>query len=450
MNQRTAAHALCPLDGRYASRTTALEAICSELGLMKYRTQVEIEWLRELAEVSLAPAIDDATNTGLQRLIDDFTAADYDAIKSIERTTNHDVKAVELFLRQHVPNEQWAFLHWGCTSEDINNTAYGLMLRDARSVLVSEYEAVLRTLKGMAKDWKAMPMLSRTHGQTATPTTLGKEFFVFVRRMEDLLADLKNIPITAKINGATGTFSAHVAGAPHINWIELSERFITKKLGLTHQPITTQIEPHDRAAQILMHLMLISNVLIDLSRDAWGYISRGYFGQKTIAGEVGSSTMPHKVNPIDFENAEGNLKLSRGLCLTLAQELPISRWQRDLTDSTLQRNFGLCFGYTLLALKSLQKGLGKLEVRPDVLLKDLQNSPEVLTEAVQTALRTHGHADAYDQLKTFSRGKALTLDQVREFITQSDLPDAEKARLSELTPETYTGLAEALVDTYLV
>ncbi len=442
-------HPLSPLDGRYANKVKSLTHTFSEFGLMKYRTVVEVRWLLFLSEKGIAPAIPEEIKIGLEALCENFTDEEFQKIKEIEVTTNHDVKAVEYFLRELVPQNLWAWIHFACTSEDINNTAYALMLKEGRETLLNNLDEVQDDLKRKALEWKNTPMLCRTHGQTATPSTMGKEWAVFHHRINIGIQATSGLPILAKINGATGTFSAHVTAIPDADWIELSEQFITNKLQLTWNPLTTQIESHDSQTALLHNIAHFSSIYIDLCRDVWSYISLGFFGQKTVAGEVGSSTMPHKVNPIDFENAEGNFKLARGIARTLADELPISRWQRDLTDSTLQRNFGLVFGHFLLALESLKKGLGKLELREEVILKDLQASPEVLTEAIQTVLRAHGQHDAYEQLKAFSRGQALTLDQVKEFISQCDLPQEEKDRLETLTPETYTGLAEQLVDKFI-
>lgn len=441
--------ALSPLDGRYANKVAELAPIFSEFGLMRYRTIVEIEWLVHLSENDIAPEIPEELKTALSIVGENFSAEEFQKIKEIEATTNHDVKAVEYFVRELVPEKYWPWIHFACTSEDINNCSYGLMLAHGRETMLNVLDEVLDDLKSKAQEWKSIPMLCRTHGQTATPSTMGKEIAIFWDRANTISQGIEGLPITAKINGATGTYSAHVAAFPDADWIKISHDFITERLGLVWNPITPQIEPHDQQALLLSEIGRVSNVLIDLARDVWGYISLGYFGQKVVKGEVGSSTMPHKVNPIDFENAEGNFKLARGIGRTLSDELPISRWQRDLTDSTLQRNFGLVFGHFQLGLKSLLKGLGKLEIKEETLLTDLQESPEVLTEAVQTVLRAHGHADAYDQLKEFSRGQALNLEQVREFIDQTDLPKAEKERLKNLTPETYTGLAEKLVDEFV-
>ncbi|MCF7812041.1 adenylosuccinate lyase [Candidatus Gracilibacteria bacterium] len=433
---------LSPLDGRYAQKVAELEPIFSEFGLMWARTTVEIEWLLFLSEKKIAPKLDPKK---LRTLQVKFGEKEFQAIKKIEAKTNHDVKAVEIFLREYIPKNMWSWIHFGCTSEDINNTAYALLFQKGMGIVLASLDTVMDDILKKAKQWKSVPLLSRTHGQPATPTTMGKEFLVFLSRLEQASSGWVNLPFPAKFSGATGTFAAHVAAFPKVDWISFSQEFVEEKLELDWNPLTTQIEPHDGQALALNELSLASTILIDLCRDIWGYISLGYFGQKVVKGEVGSSTMPHKVNPIDFENAEGNLKLSRGIARVLADELPISRWQRDLTDSTLQRNFGLVFGHFLLGLKSLLKGLGKLEIKKDRLEEDLKNAPEVLTEAVQTVLRAHGHADAYDQLKKFSRGKALSLKEIQKFIDSTDLPKTEKARLKKLTPQTYTGLAEKLV-----
>ncbi len=436
--------ALSPLDDRYSEKVKELEPIFSEFGLAHARTKVEIEWLYFLAEKKLAPKVP----TKLRKLGENFGPKEFKAIKDIEKKTNHDVKAVEMFLRSHTDKKHWPWLHFACTSEDINNTAYALMMQDGLTVVLDALGIILDDLYGKAREWKGVSMLCRTHGQTATPSTMGKEMSVFLFGLTQSFQTLAQMPIFAKFNGATGTYAAHKAAFPKLDWIKLSQEFVEEKLGCSWNPLTTQIESHDGQVALLNEITLTESILIDLCQDVWGYISLGYFGQKVVKGEVGSSTMPHKVNPIDFENAEGNFKISRGVARTLADELPISRWQRDLTDSTLQRNFGLVFGHFLLGLKSLLKGLGKLELKEDVLKADLDNAPEVLTEAVQTVLRAHGNADAYDELKKFSRGKKLSLAEVRKFIDQTKLPDKEKKRLKKLTPETYTGLAEKLVDTF--
>lgn len=441
--------ALSPLDDRYASKVSPLDPILSESGLIKYRIQVEVEWLIFLSEKGFCPELDTTQKDTLRRLYTDFSDAYFYAVKDIEKTTNHDVKAVEIFLRNHIPEKFWSWIHFGCTSEDINNTSYAIMLRSATEMILNTFNELLDDLGEKALKWKGTPMLSRTHGQTATPTTVGKEMAVFLFRLNRIVLTISSVPFPGKFSGATGNFAAHIAAFPDQDWTELSQEFVENRLELQWAPLTTQIENHDSQAELLNNLSRFATVSIDLCRDMWGYISLGYFGQKVITGEVGSSTMPHKVNPIDFENAEGNFKIARGIARTLADELPISRWQRDLTDSTLQRNFGLVFGHILLALTSLRKGLSKVEIKEDRLLADLQSSPEVLTEAVQTVLRAHGHHDAYDQLKNFSRGNALSLEDVRQFIANVPIPEADKKRLSALTPETYTGMSEKLVDMFV-
>lgn len=437
---------LSPLDDRYREKVAELEPVFSEFGLVHARVRVETEWLIFLSEKKIAPKGNWAS---LRKKSKKFSQKDYEAVKKIEQKTNHDVKAVELFLRKQVSKKFWPWIHFGCTSEDINNTAYGLMIREGQTLLTQKLVDVLKDLSKKSRAWKSSAMLARTHGQTATPTTMGKEFAVFFHRLKMITGTFRMVPVYGKFSGATGNFAAHSVAFPKIDWIKYSQEFVEKRLGLTWNPLTTQIEPHDGQALLLNELSQAGAVLIDLCRDTWGYISLGYFGQKQKEGEVGSSTMPHKVNPIDFENAEGNFKLARGIARTLADELPISRWQRDLTDSTLQRNLGLVFGHFLLGLKSLEKGLGKLELKPKALRDDLKHAPEVLTEAVQTVLRAHGVADAYDQLKKFSRGQALTLEQIREFIGKTKLPAHTKKELLALTPGKYTGLSAKLVEKFV-
>ncbi len=439
---------LSPLDGRYYAKVSELGPVFSEFGLMRARVEVEIEWLLFLASRGIASEIPKTLEKSLCHVYQNFSEKDYQAIKKIESTTNHDVKAVEFFLREKMEEKYWPWIHFACTSEDINNLSYALILKEGRSKLLSKLEDVAGDIRTQALEWKSIPMLCRTHGQTATPSTMGKEMAVFYHRLNLGIQATQCLPILGKINGATGTFAAHKAAFPDADWISLSQEFVEKRLGLVWNPLTTQIESHDGQVALMHNLSHFSSIFIDLARDVWGYISLGYFGQKVVKGEVGSSTMPHKVNPIDFENAEGNFKLARGIARTLADELPISRWQRDLTDSTLQRNFGLVFGHFLLGLKSLEKGLDKLEIREDVLVQDLESAPEVLTEAVQTVLRAHGHHDAYDQLKDFSRGRVLMLAEVWQFIETTDLSIEEKKRLKGLTPELYIGLAEELVEKF--
>ncbi len=437
---------LSPLDDRYASKVLGLLPIFSEFGLMKARLVVEIEWLIFLSDKKIAPLMSTSEQKKLRSVAEKFDDKTLEKIKKIEKETNHDVKAVEIFLRNQVAKPYWPFLHFACTSEDINNSAYNILLSAGIEVVTSNILGILEDLEKKSLAWKAVPMLSRTHGQPATPTTVGKEFAVFFFRFNRIFFDFLEIPLLCKFSGATGNFAAHSVAFPKQNWIALSREFAEERLFFVWNPLTTQIESHDSQVQLLNALSHLSSIGVDLCRDMWGYISAGYFGQKVVKGEVGSSTMPHKVNPIDFENAEGNFKLTRGIARTLADELPISRFQRDLTDSTLQRNFGLVFGHFLLALKSLQKGLSKIEIKKDALEKDLNDTPEVLTEAVQTILRAHGDSDAYDTLKKFSRGHALTLKQIQEFIKKSKLPEAEKKRMLKLTPASYVGLSEKLVE----
>lgn len=441
--------ALSPLDGRYNSKVKELGPVFSEFGLAKARTKVEIKWLIFLSEKQIAPALSSAARNTLQCVSTGFDETHFTKIKEIEKNTNHDVKAVELFLRHYVPETHWSWIHFACTSEDINNLCYGLILKEGRKIILKVSKMIQEELKQKALAWKSVPMLCRTHGQTATPSTIGKEFAVFWNRARIVTESLETQDITGKINGATGTFSAHLVAFPDEDWIKLSQEFVEERLDLAWNPLTTQIEPHDQQAALLNDVSSYANILIDLCRDVWGYVSLGYFDQRMVKGEVGSSTMPHKVNPIDFENAEGNFKLARGMAQTLGNELPISRLQRDLTDSTLQRNFGLLFGHFLLGLKSLKKGLIKLELREDVLRADLEKAPEVLTEAVQTVLRAHGHHDAYEQLKNFSRGKVLSLEDIRNLVDELDLPEVEKEKLKKLTPDGYIGLSEELVERFV-
>ncbi len=437
---------ISPLDGRYASKVNEIATNFSEFGLARARVQVEIKWLYFLGQQSIAPPLEKSL---VDEVLLNYNESSFNQIKQIESQTNHDVKAIELYLREKLDKRYWPWIHFACTSEDINNLSYGLIIREGRNVLNEPLVKLLEDLKSKSMTWKSIPMLCRTHGQTATPSTMGKEFAVFWNRMNRIFEVISLISVSGKINGATGTYAAHMVAFPNIDWITLSQKFVEDELNLDWNPLTTQIEPHDDQSAFLNEMSRFSNVAIDLCRDIWGYISLGYFGQKIVAGETGSSTMPHKVNPIDFENAEGNFKLARGVARTLADELPISRWQRDLTDSTLQRNFGLVFGHFLLGLKSLQKGLGKIEIRENRIKEELNNAPEVLTEAVQTVMRVHGHIDAYDQLKTFSRGKVLSLSDVRDFIDSVDLPTEVKDRLKQLTPETYVGGAEELVEQFV-
>ncbi|KRE87330.1 adenylosuccinate lyase [Rhodanobacter sp. Soil772] len=444
--------ALSPLDGRYASKVEALRPIFSEFGLMHRRVQVEIAWLLALAadpQIAELPAFGAGQVATLKAIADSFSVADGERIKAIEATTNHDVKAVEYFIKEKIGADASLaqakeFVHFACTSEDINNLSYALMLRDARSqVLLPQLDAVIAKLREIAHTNAALPLLSRTHGQTASPSTLGKEIANVVARLERQRRQLAAVEISGKINGAVGNYNAHAITYPEIDWRAFSQRFV-ESLGLDFNAYTTQIEPHDGVAEYCDAVRRANIILIDLARDIWGYISLGYFKQTLKAGEVGSSTMPHKVNPIDFENAEGNFGLANALLGHFAEKLPISRWQRDLTDSTVLRALGTAFGHTLVALESLKKGLGKLTVNADRIAADLDASWEVLAEAVQTVMRRYGLPEPYEQLKALTRGHGITKDSMREFIGGLDLPADAKQRLLELTPGGYIGLAEGL------
>ncbi len=444
--------ALSPLDGRYASKVEPLRAIFSEFGLMHRRVQVEIAWLLALAEeprIRELPPFSDEDASRLRMIADQFSVDDGNRIKAIEEVTNHDVKAVEYFIKERIGDQDSLsqareFVHFACTSEDINNLAYALMLRDARqSVLLPQLDGIMATLRELAHTQADTPMLSRTHGQTASPTTLGKEVANVVARLERQRTQLAEVDISGKINGAVGNYNAHVTAYPDVDWRAFCSRFV-QSLGLDFNAYTTQIEPHDGVAEYCDAVRRGNTVMIDLARDIWGYISLGYFKQTLKEGEVGSSTMPHKVNPIDFENAEGNFGVANALLGHFADKLPISRWQRDLTDSTVLRGLGTAFGHTLVALASLKKGLGKLEANPQRLAADLDANWEVLAEAIQTVMRRHGLPNPYEQLKALTRGRGITRDSVREFIAGLELPQADKQRLLELTPERYTGLASDL------
>jgi len=444
--------ALSPLDGRYASKVETLRPIFSEFGLMHRRVHVEIEWLLALAAdkgIVELPAFSAEQISKLKGIAADFNVDDGARIKTIEATTNHDVKAVEYFIKERIGNDASLaqakeFVHFACTSEDINNLSYALMLRDAREqVLLPMIDSIIAKLRELAHENAALPMLSRTHGQTASPSTLGKELANVVARLERQRKQLVALEIPGKINGAVGNYNAHAITYPELDWRAFSQRFV-ESLGLDYNPYTTQIEPHDGVAEYCDVIRRANIILIDLARDIWGYISLGYFKQALKAGEVGSSTMPHKVNPIDFENAEGNFGLANALLGHFAEKLPISRWQRDLTDSTVLRALGTAFGHTLVALESLKKGLGKLTINADRLAADLDASWEVLAEAVQTVMRRYGLPEPYEQLKALTRGQGITKDSMRTFITGLDLPADAKQRLLDLTPGGYIGLAESL------
>ncbi|SIT65765.1 Adenylosuccinate lyase [Ectothiorhodosinus mongolicus] len=443
--------AVSPVDGRYADKTAALRPIFSEYGLIRHRVQVEIAWLKSLAaepKVTEVPAFDAATLTVLDEIITSFSEADARRVKNIERTTNHDVKAVEYFLKERVEQHpQLAaaseFLHFACTSEDINNLSYALMLREARSqVLLPMLDALIEQLRSLAHAQADQPMLSRTHGQPASPTTLGKEMANVVHRLRAVRNEVADVVLLGKINGAVGNYNAHLSAYPDIDWEAHAKEFI-EGLGLSMNPYTIQIEPHDYMASLFHALARFNTILIDLSRDIWGYISLGYFKQKVVAGEVGSSTMPHKVNPIDFENAEGNLGLANAVLTHLAEKLPISRWQRDLTDSTVLRNIGMGFAWSVIAYQALDKGIGKLEVDSARLLADLDANWEVLAEPIQTVMRRYGVEKPYEKLKDLTRGQCIDQQRLEAFIDTLEIPETAKAELKRLTPANYLGNAAA-------
>ncbi len=447
--------AVSPVDGRYGSKTSQLREIFSEFGLLKYRTIVEIRWLQKLAaceEIKEVPAFSQEDTDFLNALANNFNEADAQRIKDIERTTNHDVKAVEYFLKEtmaerpalHAVNE---FIHFACTSEDINNTSHALMLKEAKEqIILPEIRKVINAIKSLAHEYRDVPLLSRTHGQPASPSTIGKEMANVVYRMERQFQQIQNTEILAKINGAVGNYNAHLSAYPEIDWHVFSKAFITESLGVQWNPYTTQIEPHDYIAELFDAMARFNTILIDFDRDIWGYIALGHFKQKTVAGEIGSSTMPHKVNPIDFENSEGNLGLANALFTHLSQKLPISRWQRDLTDSTVLRNLGVGVGYSIIAYGSTLKGIGKLEVNRPALEKELDQNWEVLAEPIQTVMRRYGIEKPYEKLKELTRGKRVDGEGMRIFIDSLDLPEDEKTRLKAMTPANYIGDAVKLTD----
>jgi adenylosuccinate lyase len=444
--------ALSPLDGRYAAKVDALRPIFSEFGLIRARVQVEIEWLKALAAEPAVAELKPLGAVALQRLdslVDGFDVKAAKRVKEIERTTNHDVKAVEYYIKERLHDDAelapaLEFVHFACTSEDINNLAYALMLRQAREdVLLPALDRLVEALRARAKEHAGLPMLSRTHGQTASPTTVGKEFANVAARLQRQRAQLAGVSLAGKMNGAVGNYNAHVVAYPEVDWQALARRFV-ESLGLDFNAYTTQIEPHDGIAELCDAQRRVNTIAIDLCRDIWGYISLGYFKQAVKEGEVGSSTMPHKVNPIDFENAEGNFGLSSALLDHFAVKLPVSRFQRDLTDSTVLRALGVGFGHALVSLDALMRGLGKLSVNPARLADDLDASWEVLAEPVQTVMRRHGLPNPYEQLKALTRGQGIDEAAMREFIDGLKLPEAARQRLRALTPAAYIGLAEKL------
>ena len=441
--------AISPIDGRYGAKTEALRPLVSEYGLIRHRVLVEVRWLQALGmhpDIIEVPDLSDAAQERLNAIVDAFSVDDAARVKAIERTTNHDVKAVEYFLKERVAdNAELAavseFIHFACTSEDINNLAYALMLRTAReAVLLPEMDAVIDAVRALAHRYAELPMLSRTHGQPASPTTLGKEMANVVHRLRTQRNALAGVHLLGKINGAVGNYNAHLAAYPDIDWPDFARAFV-ESLGLTWNPYTTQIEPHDYLAELFDAQARFNVVLLDFCRDVWAYISLGYFKQKTVAGEVGSSTMPHKVNPIDFENAEGNLGVANAVLGHLGAKLPVSRWRRDLTDSTALRNLGVGLAHTLIALQSARKGIGKLEADPERLAADLDANWEVLAEPIQTVMRRYGVEQPYEKLKALTRGRRIGPDALAAFVDTLDIPEQAKADLKVLTPARYIGNA---------
>lgn len=444
--------ALCPLDGRYADKLDSLRPLLSESALIHYRVLVEARWLLYLADHHIIPELaplSPAQRTYIEQILADFSLQDAAAVKELERSTNHDVKACEYFLQKKLssgPNfgPYLPFIHFGCTSEDINNLAYALMLKHAiERCVLPLLQQILSTLAHQADQYATLAMLARTHGQSATPTTLGKELINWVARLQRQLQQLHAQPYLGKFNGAVGNYNAHQVACPEVDWPTVARGFV-ESLGLSFNPLTTQIEPHDYVAETLQNLTRINTILLDVSRDIWGYISLGYFSQQTTSHEVGSSTMPHKVNPIDFENAEGNLGIANALNEHLALKLPISRWQRDLSDSTCLRNLGVALGYGLLAYYSLTKGLGKISANQPTITADLADRWELLAEPIQTVMRRHGMQDAYEQLKALTRGKPIDRQLIRSFIEALALPAEVKQKLLSLTPTAYLGYAVSL------
>ena len=446
--------AVSPIDGRYGDKCLALRPIFSEYGLLRFRVEVEVRWLQKLAShpgIPEVPAFSTAANAALDAIVANFNEEDAGRIKAIEKTTNHDVKAVEYFLKEKVAgNSELAavseFIHFACTSEDINNNSHGLMLKEAREqVIVPFCEKLVAEIKRLAHEYRDIPLLSRTHGQPASPTTMGKEMANVAYRLERQLKQIKAVEILGKINGAVGNYNAHISAYPDVDWHQFSEEFVTG-LGLTWNPYTTQIEPHDYISELFDAIARFNTILIDFDRDVWGYICLGHFKQRTVAGEIGSSTMPHKVNPIDFENSEGNLGLANALFDHLAAKLPISRWQRDLTDSTVLRNLGVAVGYSLIAYQATLKGISKLEANAGNMASDLDSNWEVLAEPIQTVMRRYGIEKPYEKLKELTRGRRVDADGMREFIDTLALPEEVKIELKKLTPANYIGRAVKLVD----
>ncbi|MDD2802287.1 MAG: adenylosuccinate lyase [Methylococcales bacterium] len=443
--------AISPIDGRYADKVSALRPIFSEYGLIRFRVQVEVRWLQALSKHSKiieVSSFSDEANKLLNTIVSDFSEADAQRVKDIEKTTNHDVKAVEYLLKEKIAGNAELekvseFIHFACTSEDINNLSYALMLKEGREVINAQIDDCISAIKKIAIDTANQPMLSRTHGQSATPTTTGKEFANVAARLLRQQAQLQSVVLLGKINGAVGNYNAHAVAYPDVDWAEFAKDFV-ESLGLQWNPYTIQIEPHDYIAEFFHALSRFNTILLDFNRDIWGYISLGYFKQKTIAGEVGSSTMPHKVNPIDFENSEGNLGLANAIFSHLAEKLPVSRWQRDLTDSTVLRNIGVGIAHTSIAIQASLKGISKLQINVEAIEADLNANWEVLAEPIQTVMRRYGVEKPYEKLKELTRGHRITPEQLRVFIENLDIPAEAKGALLDLTPRTYIGYAEQL------
>ena len=445
--------AISPIDGRYASKVTELTECFSEYALLRNRVKVEVMWLLALcAEPGIAEcrAVTEEEEQALRAIVENFTPEEAQKVKKIEAVTNHDVKAVEYYLKEQIAGtsleELSEFLHFACTSEDINNLSHALMLKDGLAALTPLQQQIVADLQDKATEFKDVPMLARTHGQTASPTTIGKELAVFAARLQKQSRNIAAVEILGKLNGAVGNFNAHLSAYPAVDWPKLAKGVIEKELGLTQNLFTTQIEPHDYMAEMFDALARWNTILIDHNRDIWTYISMAYFGQKTVAGEIGSSTMPHKVNPIDFENSEGNCGLANAIFNHLSAKLPISRLQRDLTDSTVLRNMGVGFGYSMIAYRSTLKGLGKLKLNEDRLAADLDSAWEVMAEPIQTVMRKAGIEKPYEKLKELTRGQAIDRDTIRAFVNSLELADEDKQRLLEMSPASYTGMASKIVE----
>lgn len=449
--------ALSPVDGRYASKSADLREFFSEFGLIKYRVLVEVRWLQTLAshpEIKEVPAFTESANSLLDDIVNQFSEQDAQQIKDIERTTNHDVKAVEYFLKQKVASNDELkqveeFIHFACTSEDINNLSHALMLKGGlENVVINYCQQLIDEITRMAKEYRSIPMMARTHGQPASPTTMGKEMANVAMRLRRQLEQIKQVPLLGKLNGAVGNYNAHLSAYPQLDWQQISRDFVGS-LGLQHNAFTTQIEPHDYIAELYDAVARFNTILIDFDRDIWGYIALGHFKQRTIAGEIGSSTMPHKVNPIDFENSEGNLGIANAIFAHLATKLPVSRWQRDLTDSTVLRNLGVGFGYAVIAYQASLKGISKLQVNQESLANELDSNWELLAEPIQTVMRRYGVDKPYEKLKELTRGKKVDAQVMSTFIDSLDIPESAKVELKQLSPATYIGDAIKLVDDFL-